>query len=791
MNIIKRFRKSGSLRAVNFVGLSVMFACVLLSYGYINRELSYDRYNVNADRIVRLSLKKGDNPMDGRIFGGSADAALQQLPDIEKVIKLNKIKTAVVTIDEESQVVNGIYYASRDFFDVFSIPLIYGDKNKVLNSPGKVVISESYAHRLFGNDIANIINEKSFAVKGRQVGDSLLSISGIYKDIPETSHFHTDMLVSRADNLDVFDHTYLLLKENTDIHALEQKITQLITGEASDDEKRHALLMPLTDIHLHSMIQKEMEPNGNINYVYLVAGANVLLLMVVMFNLWLNASLIFSYTRKYYQLLRMNGAPLSVVLKDEAKVALLLGLLASGVGIIVALSLSGRFHVSVTPIETAVLALIFLLLTVLISIIPALKNISSTRFLNTDVDSKPVRFSYSNVKYMLTAQYAIVMITVILAFGISRQMNLVKNTQTGGNDRNILVLKEQPDEVKERFALLKSELLKHSEIESVTALMDLPGEAIRDYIQVKPEGATEYQSLPVMIVDGDFLSFFNIPPIEGRTFSPNKFDYKTEYKWLIDRFVNNKISDAEEEYIINRKAMSLLGFKSPEEAIGKKLQLTGNTVDYINKGIICGVTNDFNYTGVRELSSPVIILQRQMFLLCTMVRLDPSRFEKSLATFNEVWNEINPDYPASYVFMDDIYNDLYRNEINAEQLIYLFSILCLVIAESGLIIFMAFIVKRRRKEIGIRKVHGASVGEVIRLLNMNFVGKIALAFVIAVPVALYVLHRWLENFAYKISLSWWIFAVAGLAVLLLSVASVSLQSWRAATANPVNAIKSE
>jgi putative ABC transport system permease protein len=771
-----------------------MFACLLLSYGYIDRELNYDRYNANAGRIVRLSLKHDDNPVDGRIYGNSADAVLQQLPEIEKVVKMCRVYTAVLTVDEESQVVNDIYYAGRDFFDVFSIPLIYGDKNETLNAPGKAVISESYARRLFGNDIADVINEKSIAVEGRQVGDSLLLISGIFKDIPETSHFHTDMLVSRAENLEIFDYTYLLLKENTAIPALEQKITQLIADngirfEAYDAGKTHALLMPLTDIHLHSMVQREMEPNGNINYVYLVAGANVLLLLVVMFNLWLNASLIFSDTRKYYQLLRMNGAPPSVALKDEAGAALLLGLLASGAGITVALILSGRFHV--TPAGTVATTLIFLLLTVLISVIPALKNISSTIFLNTSVDLKPVRFSYSNVKYMLTAQYAIVMITVILAFGISRQMNLVKNTQTGGNDRNILVLKEQPDVVKERYALLKSELLKHPVIESVTALVDIPGSAIRDYIQVKPEGATEYKSLPIMVVDGDFLSFFNISPIAGRAFLPDKFDYKTHYGWLMDRFTGNKISDAEEEYIINRKAMSVLGFGSPEEAIGKKLQLSGGIADYINKGVICGVTGDFNYTGVRELTGPMIILQRQMFLHCIMVRLEPARFEESLAAFNEVWNEVNPDYPAGYVFMNDIFNDLYRNEINAGQLVYLFSILCLVVAELGLIIFMAFIVKRRRREIGIRRVNGAGVGEVIRLLNMNFVGRIALAFVIAVPVALYVLHRWLDNFAYKISLSWWIFAVSGLAVLLLSVASVSLQSWRAATANPVDAIRSE
>jgi len=187
----------------------------------------------------------------------------------------------------------------------------------------------------------------------------------------------------------------------------------------------------------------------------------------------------------------------------------------------------------------------------------------------------------------------------------------------------------------------------------------------------------------------------------------------------------------------------------------------------------------------------LLMMQRRIFQGSIMARLDPGHFAQARDVFEKVWNEVNPDYPADYAFMNDVFGRMYRNEMNAEQLVYTFSLLCFLIADLGLIIFMAFIMRRRTREIGIRKVHGASVSDIIRLLNMNFIRYIALAFVIAVPVAWYVMYRWLERFAYRTSLDWWIFALAGLCILLISVVSVSMQSWRAATVNPVHAIKSQ
>jgi putative ABC transport system permease protein len=704
-----------------------------------------------------------------------------------------KVYTAVLMHKGKHHVVNDFYIVNRHFLQVFDIPLLYGDKNDALQRKAQALISESFARQLFGELNNDEIPLSEIRIEGRQFADTVF-ISGIFKDTPETSHFNTDILLHLPDDDERFAFVYLLLKKDTDIKALAQKITRLIEEEELYlPAKARALLMPLADIHLHSRNLREMSVNGNIHYIYLVVGANLLLLIVVLFNLWLNASLIFAHNRRYYQILRLHGAPSSTVFKDETLLALLLGFFSIAVGILMtfyALSL-GKMPAQISVFDTCLCCFFFLSVIIAVSLLPALKDMSSTLFLNTSKDLKPIRFSYKNVKYMLTVQYAVVMIVVILAFGINKQMNLVKNTQVGGNEQNILTTTEQPDHVQAKYAILKSELLKYPEIEAVTASFQLPGDAIRDATNVRREEDMDWKNLPIMVAGEDFLPFFYIKMIAGNGFSANKYDYQNERDLFFERLSFDKYSDHVEEYIINRKALSILGFNTPEEAIGQMLQITHSAIDYFRKGIIVGVTGDFNYTGLYEETIPLLILQRNMFLHYIMVRLNPDRFSQARAIFEKVWNEVYPDYSANYVFMNDVFGRMYRNEMNAQQLVYIFSLLCFVIADLGLLIFMAFIIRRRTKEIGIRKIHGASVAEIVRLLNMDFIRYIALAFALALPVAWYVMHRWLERFTYRTSLDWWFFALAGLTVLLVSVISVSLQSWRAARANPAGAVKVE
>jgi len=795
--VFRRFMKSKYLRAVNLLGLSIIFACLIMSYIHVKKELSYDRFNVNAGRIARLSLQYNEEPVDGRVYDFSGSTMLSKIPGIEQTVVLTYVNTAVMIYNGKPQILKDIYFASSNFFKVFSYPLVEGQKDNVLQSLHSVVVSESFARRVFGRESPI---GKRIHFEGRKLNTMDPYISGVFKDFPENSHFHTEMILQRPD-VEGYDlsYVYVLLTKNANLSSIELKITKLYnTDSATKDSKTKAHLIPLTDIHLYSRVMRELEPNGNIYFVYLIIGSNILLLVIVLFNLWLNAGLIFYDNKKYYKLLRLNGASSFTILKDETLLALLLGILSVLSGALIAYYGASVLHYSLSalsPGEVVILSCGFLVLIVIISLLPVLLSLSSTMFLNTKNEIKPLRFSFSNVKYLLVGQYSIVMFVIILAAGISKQVSFIKNTQVGGNDSTILVMDEQPDQVKMRYKLLKTELEKHPEIKGVTAAMQLPGSAIRDMIGVKPEGKTNEVQMPLLVVGEDFLPFFNIKPLAGRTFLADKMtsDEQIQLYMKMNKEKEKYSSNLTEEYVLNAKAVKMLGLGTPENAINKTITINHSSLGYIHQGIICGVVNNFTYTTMYEDTIPMIVLQRPLhfFLNCFMVRLDPKSPERSLAVFKKVWNKINPDYPASYSFLQDEYAKVYRNELNAEMLVRIFSVLCLIIANLGLVIFMAFIIKSRTKEIGIRKVNGAKSIEIVRMLNLSFIRWIALAIIIAIPLAYYIMQRWLQDFAHKTTLDWWIFALAGLFVLLLSVLSVSWMTWRAATANPVDSLKSE
>lgn len=792
----RRLKKSKYLRIVNLLGLSVIFSCLLLSFAYIKKELSYDRFHDHADRIVRLSTQSGSDPVDGRIYGVSKNSPLiADIPAVEDAVLMQYFRMGVLERDGQSEVINDLYAVSPNFFDVFSFRLLQGEKGSVLDAPEKAVISQKYARQLFGEESA----------LGKEIKLSMFNdrasvpyyISGVFEDFPENSHFHTDLIVHRPENIQGLTYVYLLLHPGADMEQARAAIAGKMDEQYKDSPQRISpYMMPLTDIHLHSRVLRELGSNGNLHYVYLIAGANLLLLLIVLFNLWLNAGLIFSFNRKYYQLLRLNGASSATILKDESLLALALGLASILIGGFVSFFVFPRidWFSTLTAAEIGLLSVSFLLLVAGVYLLPVIVRLPGTMFRNIQKELRPSNFALSKVKYLLIAQYGIVMFIVIVSFGITKQIAFIKTSQVGGAVQDsILAMKEQPEIIKQRYDLLKNELLKYPEIQKVTSAMQLPGSAIRDaiYVRTEGEGEDDGRYVQLLVVGNDFLPFFGIEPVAGTVFQEMNRTLGDEEGMFMDLLSGKPLPPQSEEYVINRKAVRLLGFESPEEAIGKPLYLRHEVLGYIDNGTIVGVTDDYNYATTYEETSPQILLQRAMFQHCIMVHLSPDRKKEALQTFNTVWNQVNPDYPADYTFLQDIYNRLYRNELNAEKLTRVFSLLCLIIANLGLIIIMAFVIKRKTKEIGIRKVNGATSRDIIRMLNSRFVVWIGVAFVLAIPLSYYVMNRWLRNFAYKTSLDWWVFALSGLLVLLLSAVSISWQSWQAATLNPVESLKSE
>lgn len=790
--VFRRFFKSKSLRFINLAGLSLMFACIFISYSYIKRETSFDKYHTHSDRIVRMTIAYDGNQPDGRVFGESIKEIWQGIPEIEDELKISKVNAVVLKYKDKKESIDELYFATSNLFDVLDIPLIEGDQKTVLNSPESVAISRQMALRIFGR--TNVVGE-SIDLSSRRFIPTTRAVSGVFENMPENTHFHANIIMASEDFENKYlYYVYFLMKKDYNKATVEKKILDNLLLENKDIQVE-VKLMPIGDIHLHSHALREMEPNGNILYIYLLIAINILLFVIVMFNLWLNSNVIFSYNKRYYQLLRLNGASSTILLKDELSVSLLLAGISILVGGLISLLFGRLFVISsniLSVTEICLLGMLFILSVVLVTLLPVLVNISSTLFFNIGtIDLRKSRFSVSNVKYMLIIQYSIVLFIIIVGVGINSQMSLISDTQVGGNDQHLVVLEEQPEEVVGNYIPLRNELLKHPEIEMVTAAMQLPGSAVRDMIIVKKED-NETIPLPVLIVGEDFFPFFGIQPIAGNLFPPLKLSYTEELELLNNSMKYGMKSSIKDNVIINRKAMEALGFKSPADSIGKEIVLQGSSsIDYFPNAVICGVVDNFTYTNVFEASIPMIVLQRNIFMNCFMIKIAPEKYQQSLNVLNSVWNKINPDFPIKYEFLTDSYSVLYKNELEAEKVVNFFSLLSFMITLLGLITFMAFMIRNRTKEIGIRKVNGASNSNIVWMLNWGLLKWTLLSFIIAMPLAWYITNKWLENFAYKASLHWSVYLIGGLLVIAVSFLIVSWQSLRASHINPSESLKGE
>lgn len=778
MLVFRLLRKHLSLRIVNLVGLSIVLTSLLVSFNHIKREMSWDRYNAYADRIVRLTLAVDGQPIDGRLWGNVLDDPVRQLSQVEKIAKLHEVyrpelkySGKSIVADEKTCLVN------KDFLDMFDIEMLEGELPSSLGALDQVIISESMAKRL-----AAISGEK--VLEDLQVEGEKCRIAGIFKDIPETSHWRADVLRLMPEDAWLFCYTYLLLKDGSDIRAVEAEISDIAASMSPDGVSEngggfHALLMPLTDIHLHSHNLRELEANGNVIYIWLILGANALLLIVVMFNLWLNVSLVFSHNSALYRLLRLHGAPMTVVFKTEALQALVLALAATVIGLVLTGS-AFRYGLIGGGMDfplTAVVSVCFMAVTVAVAVIPASGGL------------RVKSFSYKNVRWMLCGQYIVVIAVLAITIGIYKQMNTVERLQTGGDGSDIVVMSGLTEPYMEKYPLFRERLLQSPYVKGMTTCFQIPGDAIRDHVDVRCSGSVDWMPLPIMIAGDGFLNFYDIPLLAGKDFSALDYDIRQEDEMMMDFLVSKKASQRSEEYIVNRSAMQALGFGSPQEAVGKSLEIRHGSIGYIANGTIAGVTDDYNYAGVFEENTPLVMLHRNFFQFVLMVRLDDACRTEALQALSAAWDDVYPDSQSDFTALSDIFHDKYRNEYGARDLVLVFALLCLLVADLGLIVFMAFIIRRRTKEIAIRKVNGATARDIAGMLNSNFVRYILLAFVVAVPVSWFVLHAWQQRFAYKTSLDWWIFLLAGVSVLFISLVSVSLQSWKAACINPAQGVR--
>ncbi len=825
-------------------GLSIGMAVAILILSYVWFERSFDRFNSKYDQIYRVvqSTRVLDEELDHGMTGlGLAPALKEEFPEILHITRLSCWSSEIEISHNEKKIIkkegdNSFVYADNDIFKIFDIELIHGDKKTALQDPNSIILIEEESRKLFGNEnpIGKLINIHSVVEEGRN-NDLNLKVTGVAKAMPDNSHFEFKYLISHEKNYRLsawpftppLDDTYLTLPVDYPTEDLENKFPEFVRKYfASEIGKQYSTtyddwlesggywklrLQPLKDVHLNkvSYVEGFMIKKGNLFHVQLLTIIALLIIILASIN-FITLSIAKSGTRaKEVGVRKVNGATKRQLIWQFLIESILLSIVALLFAVIMIRIFSESFNKLLeiqNPFGTAGFVYIFTALFVLILIVGVIAGsfpaffLSSYRPVNV-LKGQPLEKGKGMTirNSLIVFQFIFSIVLIVSSVMVYKQLVYIDNKELGFQKENIVIIKdligmyyEEPnlsqDARQLKFATLRQEILKHPAVVNATLMSAMPGNSARNFnMNIRPEGATTDAEIGITStkIDGAYLDVFGLELATGQNF-------KKELT----------IPQNVEGVIINEKAAHLFEFKNPvgkyiEAEIRKNITTAEGKKKHVREKEqlpIIGVFKDFHNRDLYEDMTPTIFFPQyndDYFGYFMAVRFLPGNISDNVSFLETTWNNIAVRQPFEYEFFDKELENQYHKERKLVQILGFFTLLAIFIACLGIYGLAAFAAAKRTKEIGIRKVNGATIKEVILMLNKDFVKWVAIAFVIACPIAYYVMSKWLENFAYKTALSWWVFALAGLSTLIIAILTVSWQSYRAATRNPVEALRDE
>jgi len=803
--VLRRINKYKAYFLVNTLGLTLAFVSVFIILSYVWSELNYDRFHSNADRIVRLTMNSNTGKsslIDARIYGSIAPYLEKKFPEIEAVNRLMSWRKATVTIDENSFYSKKVFSVDSGFFNLFSFRLLQGDKDNLFNKPNQVAISKSMAITYFGT--TDVIGKQLQILYQRKMKPDNFTIAGIFDDFPSNSHFKADFLCSYLDMKRPADWTYsyLLLSPEVNYIDLQKKIQLEMDSLNSKREVRNLFyLQPVTDIHFYSHKSRELSQNANIQSVILLFSGALIILIIALIN-FVNLNYVqFISNIKNRKIRLVNGASNISLSLDFLKEILILTLVVIFLSIISIRFFTneyGNLGFELLPIKLFYIFIIsFFIILVLFALIPSLFWNNANSVVTTSSKKKNYRIS-------IIIQLGLSIIAIIASLTIREQIDYINKLHPQAHNTHIIVIPENSGAVVHKFESFKGSLLKHSEIISVTAASEPPAGIVTDNFNFSFDNqkSEKKKSLNTLIIDTNFFSFLRIKPIAGTinltNTAPLDWERKAMKLWRLNYMkkeipdeLKEKVSGYCDKFIINRTALKVIGVDKPEDAVGKDFNLLHPMTEFFPKGKIVGVVDDFHYTNIFNQEKPLIMVCRKIFCHNFLIDYNPFQQKEALAVVRKEWDNIFPDIPLNFEFIGDEYHKVYEREYYEMQVLILFSFISLMLSLIGIFATLSFNLRLRTKEIGIRKVNGSSIVEIIYLFNISLVKSFLIAFVVAGPIAFYAMRKWLQNFAYQTSLYWWIFLSAAIFVLLIILLTVSLQTLFYARKNPVEALRYE
>jgi putative ABC transport system permease protein len=783
----RNLKKNRLYAFVNITGLTVGIVSCLLIGVYIKNELSYDRFNENADRTVRVTMDyaRGGNPQKVAVTGTKVGPQFKRtFPVVENFARLEK-RSGVVTYNNRVFEENSMLYADPSFFKLFSFKLLNGDET-ALNSTDKIIITETTAKKYF--DTENPIG------KMLKVDNQNFMVAAVAADAPSNSQIKFDFIVS-FNNLGASKGeiwwsanyiTYLLLKDKDQIQPLQKQITDYMSSISKSELKlgggQHLTyhLEPLTSVHLNSNLPDGLEPNGSITYIYIMVIVAVLILIIACVN-YVNLSIAQSAGRgAEIGIRKVMGAAKSQLFRQFIGESIFV----TAIGVILAIGLaflllpsfnqiSGKqfqFNALLDPVLLGSLVLLGLAIGFAAGAYPALllSSVKLAKILKSG-------FSFTSGqgvrKSLIVFQFIISIFLIITTVVILQQLSYIRNKDIGYNKSNVVVLPVNW-QMNSKVEGLKKEIKNIPGVEGVASANNEPiNVGWGDGISTADGKQITVNALPM---DEDFIKTMQLKIVAGSDY--NQTD-------LLKMDTTNHGKNFQYSFMLNEAAVRELGW-TPEEAIGKEISKG-------SPGKIKAVVKDFNFKSFHDPIGPLLIFLDHDQTQDLFVRINGNNTSAAIHTLEKIWKNRVPERPFSYKFLDDDYDAMYRAEQRTAGIFTTFSGLAILLACMGLFAVTAYAVVQRTKEIGIRKVLGATVSNIVLLISKDFLGLIIIATIIASPIAWYMAHSWLQDFAYRVTIHWWIFIAAGAASLLVAAVTVSIQAIKAALANPVKSLKSE
>jgi len=803
----RNMKKHKGYSFINITGLAVGMAVAMLIIFYLRFELNYDTYHKNADRIYRVT-RRFDTPTDYRPhFARVPDAWVNNLPDefpeVETLIRFHYQYRIDLRVGEKKFRTSRWFTTDTDVFDVFTFPLVQGNPSTALKDPFSVVLTEAMAEKYFGS--TDVVGEEIILL-GQQGGESqTYKITGLMRDIPSHSHFQIDFLASYQNEAARrnWAWVYVLLQPGTDPMLLEERFPLFIEkySDAGNAQTSFLHLQALKDIHLKSHLDREIEPNGDIRYITIFSIVAFLIMIIACFN-FMNLSTARSMRRmREVGLRKILGARRSQLIRYFLNESLIFSVISFLIAMILILLLFPAFNVILDnriqfpDVFDGSLLLGFLGLCLATGLfagsLPSIV-LSAFRPLHALSGSRGTAKSGAGIRRGMVVIQFIMSIALIVCTLISgRQFSFLRNTKLGLNKDQILATQDINPTVREKYPVLKNALLAHPGIAAVSACMDVPSRDILDAGPCRVEGLPDDTQAPVLAVQSVDANYFDVMEIEliaGRSFHTSLPFRLPESQNLND--MQSHILNQKRTYLINESALGVFGWNDPEEAIGKRIDWR-NAAFQTDYGEIIGVVKDYHYASMRLKVRPMVTMYEPLFLGCILIKVHPQNMGTTLSNIENVWDSLFPDLPLQYNFLDDLFAGLYRTEERQGRLLAWFSTLAIFIAYLGLFGLASFTAEQRTKEIGIRKVVGAKVIDILTMLSKEFTKWIFYAAFFAYPLAYWAMHRWLQGYAYRIAIQVWPFVIATGLAFVIAILTVSYQSVKAALANPVEALKYE